>query len=72
MWTQKKTIATDLAIKFPEKLLDIPNRVNLRLPINKVPRKGRLIQQEWLVDMIRMYGKENPKTITFVKPFNRL
>lgn len=61
----KKTIITDLVMKHPVKLFVSPNRVNLRLCVNKVSRKDMLKQLDWLIDMIRQHGKETPKTIIF-------
>lgn len=61
----EKAIATDLVMKNPVKVFVSPNRVNLRLSVNKVSRKDMLMQLDWVVDMIKEHGKETPKAIIF-------
>lgn len=61
----EKAIVTDLVMKNPVKVFVSPNRVNLRLSVNKVSRKDMLMQLDWVVDMIKEHGKETPKAIIF-------
>lgn len=61
----EKSIVADLVMKQPVKFFVSPNRMNLRLSVNKVSRKDMLIQLDWVVDMIKEHGRETPKTIVF-------
>ena len=61
----ERTVVTILIMRNPVKLFVSPNRTNLRLSVNKVPRTEMLKQLDWLVTLVKQYGKDTPKTIIF-------
>ena len=61
----ERTVMDDLTMKDPIQLFVSPNRCNLRFSINKVARTDMLKQLDWLVELIKEYGKDTPKTIVF-------
>ena len=52
-------------MKTPSRLFVSPKRLNLRLSVKKVARTSMLDQLDWIVDVVKQFGKNTPKTIIF-------
>lgn len=57
--------AEKTVIKKPIHLFGSPNRSNLRFSVNKVSTTDMLGELDWLVELIKKFGKDTPKTIVF-------
>lgn len=57
--------AEKTVIKKPIHLFVSPNRSNLRFSVNKVSTTDMLGELDWLVELIKKFGKDTPKTIVF-------
>ena len=49
-----------------------PNRTNIRFSVRKVKKEEHLNELQWLIDIIKLKGKDTPKTILFCNTINEV
>lgn len=49
-----------------------PNHENLKVHVNKVPKGQQFKHQDWIIDEIKLYRDETPKTIVFCNTMNKI
>ena len=49
-----------------------PNRENLRFCVKKVKKEQQLEELQWLINLIKVHGKDTPKTLIFCNTLNEI